>query len=216
MATTESRPGSAPHGARTGLRPTTDLKMRPCRAQALCRLRPVPDDAVDAGAPPIHPCRGGPGHHDGRPARRSPHARAADDVHGRTGGAPGPGRRPTTFLLDMTHAMQAAAEQARAATWSISGRGPPTSSRSRTLGCRHGGAPSPRGGRHRRIKVGRRPRIARIREETETASAAGAVSSTTSYPVTRRWSSSTRPIEPDRLVRAEMAAFSTSSSRRRT
>jgi len=30
--------------------------------------------------------------------------------------APGPARRPTKFLVDMTHAMQAAAEQARAAT----------------------------------------------------------------------------------------------------
>jgi hypothetical protein len=118
MATTESRPGfrlpwSADRASsHDGFEDVTDVA-----SLAVADPGPAPDDAVDTGALPdaTNVAAAQAAATDDQPAE-APAPTPPTTSTAAPGGAPGPGRRPTTFLLDMTHAMQAAAEQARAAT----------------------------------------------------------------------------------------------------
>jgi hypothetical protein len=117
MATTESRPGfrlpwSADRApSHDGFEDVTDVA-----SLAVADPSPAPDDAVDTGAltDATNVAAAQAAATDDQPAEAP--APTPTTSTAAPGGAPGPGRRPTTFLLDMTHAMQAAAEQARAAT----------------------------------------------------------------------------------------------------
>ena len=118
MATTESRPGfrlpwSADLAAsHDGFEDETDVA-----SVAVADSGPAPARAVDAGAPTYatNVAEAQAAATDDQPAE-VPAPTPPTTSTAAPSGAPGPGRRPTTFLLDMTHAMQAAAEQARAAT----------------------------------------------------------------------------------------------------
>jgi hypothetical protein len=172
MATTESRPGfrlpwSADRApSHDGLEDETDVA-----SMAVADPEPAPDAAVDAGTltDATHVAEVQAAATDDQSAPAPAPAPPTTSTAAR-GGAPGPGRRPTTFLLDMTHAMQAAAEQARAATLEqfrvdgaayveqIQGR---SAADTETLRRRAEGDIAS-------IKEWSKAEIARIREETET------------------------------------------------
>ena len=236
MATTESRPGfrlpwSADRApSNDGFEDETHVA-----PQAVADSGPVPDDAVDAGAPTdaTHVAEAQATTMDDQPAA-APTPAPPTTSTAAPGGAPGPGRRPTTFLLDMTHAMQAAAEQARAATLEqfrvdgaayveqIQGR---SAADTEALRRRAEGDIAS-------IKDWSKAEIARIREETETRvsgrrgqldeqlarHAALVERDVAQIDVTPRWSSATSPGSRPRSPRSKRRwrPSSTSFSPRRT
>jgi hypothetical protein len=117
MATTESRPGfRLPWSADRAL--SHDESEDEAGAATVVDTIPGPEphDAFDAGAPTdaTNVAKAEAAATDDQPAAAP--APTLPTLVTAPNDAPGPGRRPTKFLLDMTHAMQAAAEAARAAT----------------------------------------------------------------------------------------------------